>query len=55
MDESFAPLILSTTVLSLIANFYALGMLIKSKKKFGVRAVLTSIACQILFWDFLRW
>ena len=55
MDHSFSPLVLSTTALSLTSIFYGLGVLIRSKKKLGIRAVLASIAFQILFWDFLRW
>ncbi|KAL5270457.1 hypothetical protein ACHWQZ_G001246 [Mnemiopsis leidyi] len=54
MDHSFSPLVLSTTALSLTSIFYGLGVLIRSKKKLGIRAVLASIAFQILFWDFLR-
>ena len=55
MDQSFTPLILATTALSLTASFYGLATLMRSKKKLGAKVMLASIACQILFWDFLRW
>lgn len=54
MDQSFTPLILATTALSLTASFYGLATLMRSKKKLGAKVMLASIACQILFWDFLR-